>query len=290
MTDGAEPEPRAEPMAVPEAALADGSRIPVLGFGVWRIDEAATESAVATAFSTGYRLIDTAALYENERAVGRAVAAAADHGLARNDIFVTSKVWNSAQGYDSTLRAFDASMGKLGLDVLDLYLIHWPAPAQNKFVDTWKALIQLRSDGRVRSIGVSNFLPLHLDRLAAETGVVPVLNQVELHPYLQQKELRAYHAAHGIVTQAWRPIGGGRGLLDDPVIIDVAARAGASPAQTVLAWHRAMNVLTIPKSVHAERIKENFVSLSVELAAEDLARINALDRHERYGQDPAQLD
>ena len=282
--------PEMPEIIVPKRVLADGRAIPVLGFGVWRIDEAATEQAVADAFDAGYRLIDTAALYENEAAVGRAVATAVDGGIARSDIFVTSKVLNSDQGYDATLHAFDESMTKLGFDTLDLYLIHWPAPARDQYVDTWKALIRLQSEGRVTSIGVSNFLAAHIERIVGETGVAPVLNQVELHPYLQQKELRAYHAEHDIATQAWRPIGGGRGLLDDPVVRDVAGRAGCSPAQAVLAWHRAMNVLAIPKSVHRERIQENLRSLTVELPAEDLAMINSLDRRHRYGQDPATHD
>lgn len=262
---------------VPSVALSDGAAIPQLGFGVWRVDDVGAENAVGTALDAGYRMIDTASLYKNEAGVGRALRSAADRGIARDDVFITTKLGNPDQGYDTTLRAFDESMDRLGLQVLDLYLIHWPLPERGTFVDTFKAFIRLRDDGRVRSIGVSNFTAEHLDRLIGETGVTPVLNQVELHPRLQQRELRAYHAAHRIITQAWAPIGGGTGLLDDPALAGVAARNGITPAQAVLAWHLARGIVAIPKSVTPSRIKENLAAVTVTLPAAELAVIDALD-------------
>jgi 2,5-diketo-D-gluconate reductase A len=275
-------------ISVPSVTLSDGQTMPQLGFGVWRVADDVAEVAVGQALDAGYRLIDTAAMYRNETGVGRALAAAADRGVPREDVYLTTKLNNTDHGYDNALRACEASLDKLGVDVLDLYLIHWPLPARDDYVDTWKALVQLQSDGRVRSIGVSNFLPEHLERIIGETGVTPVIDQIECHPYLQQKTERAFNTEHGIHTEAWSPLGAGdNNLLEDPVLVDIAGRNGVSPAQAVLAWHLAMGNVVIPKSVTPSRILENLVSVTVPLPAEDLGLINGLDRGERTGPDPA---
>ena len=268
---------------VPNVLLNDGTSIPQLGFGVFKIDDDGAEVAVAHALEAGYRSIDTARIYDNEAGVGRAIRTS---GIARDEIYVTTKVWNDEQGHDETLRAFDASMSRLDLDVLDLYLIHWPVPALDRYVETFRALLEIRDSGRLRSVGVSNFQPDHLDRLVAETGVAPVLNQVEVHPYLQQPELRAANAAKGVATEAWSPLGRGNGVLEDPVVLGLAARHGVTPAQVVIRWHLQLGTVVIPKSVTPSRIRENFDVFGFELNADDLAAIATLDRAARVGPDP----
>ncbi len=272
---------------VPSVTLNNGVAMPQLGFGVWQVpdDEAAT--AVSTALEAGYRSIDTAAIYENERGTGRALASS---GIPREELFVTTKLWNSEQGHDSTLRAFDASLEKLGLDYVDLYLIHWPVPSKDAYVDTYRAFEKIQADGRARAIGVSNFLPDHLERLIAETSVVPAVNQIELHPQLAQAASREAHARHGIATEAWSPLGQGRGLLEVPAIVAVARKHDRTPAQVVLRWHLQLGNVVIPKSVTPSRIRENIDVFDFELDAEDLAAIAALDEGRRLGPDPAVFD
>ncbi|WKE68722.1 aldo/keto reductase [Streptomyces sp. WP-1] len=272
---------------VPPIILNNGVEMPQVGFGVWQVPDDEAEQAVGTALEAGYRSIDTAAAYGNEEGTGRAIAAS---GLPREDIFVTTKLWNSDQGYDATLRAFDTSLGKLGLDHLDLYLIHWPLPARDTYVDTYKALEKLYADGRVRAIGVSNFLPEHLRRLAEETSVVPAVNQIELHPHLQQHAAREYHAEQGIRTEAWSPLGQGKGLLEVPAIVAIAQKHNRTPAQVVLRWHVQQGTIVIPKSVTPSRIKENIEVFDFSLDAEDLAAIGALNEDRRIGPDPATFD
>lgn len=273
----------------PELAFNDGNTIPQLGYGVWQVEEALAEEVVGKAFEAGYRHIDTARIYGNEAGVGRAVAAS---GLAREDVFITTKLWNADQGYDSTLKAFDDSMARLQLETLDLYLIHWLQPKQGKYLQTWKALIELQRQGRVKSIGVSNFTVEALQEIIGETGVVPAINQVETHPYFNQARLRAFEAEQGILHQSWSPLGQGRELLEDPVLLEIAARRGATPAQVVLAWHLALGNVVIPKSVTPSRIQENWNALGVVLEEEDLEAINALDKGAdgRIGADPATAD
>ncbi|MGW2260639.1 aldo/keto reductase [Streptomyces sp. NPDC001780] len=268
---------------VPALTLNNGVKIPQLGFGVWQVPDDEATSVVATALEAGYRSIDTAAAYGNERGTGRALAAS---GIAREDLFVTTKLQNSDQGYDSTLRAFDASLDRLGLDYVDLYLIHWPMPSVDRYVDTYKAFEKIYSDGRAKAIGVSNFLPEHLDRLAKEAAVVPVLNQIELHPQLQQAESRAFHAERSILTEAWSPLGQGKGLLEVPTVVAIARKHGRTPAQAVLRWHLQLGNVVIPKSVTPSRIKENIDVFDFELDADDLAALAALDEGKRLGPDP----
>ncbi|MFI1095629.1 aldo/keto reductase [Streptomyces sp. NPDC020917] len=260
--------------------------MPQLGFGVFQVPDDETAAAVGAALDAGYRSIDTASVYGNETGVGRALAAS---GLPREELFVTTKVWNADQGHDSTLRAFDASLARLGLDHVDLYLIHWPAPAQDRYLDTWRALRALLADGRVRAIGVSNFQPAHLRRLIEDGGVVPAVNQVELHPGLQQRELRAVHAEFGIVTEAWSPLAQGA-LLDEPALAAIARKHGRTPAQVVLRWHLQLGTVVIPKSVTPARIRENLDVFGFALDDADLAAIAGLDRGLRTGPDPDTLD
>ncbi|MFE0351323.1 aldo/keto reductase [Streptomyces griseoluteus] len=272
---------------VPPIILNNGVEMPQLGFGVWQVPDDEAERAVTAALETGYRSIDTAAIYGNEEGTGKAIAAS---GVPREDLFVTTKLWNSDQGYDSTLRAFDTSLEKLGLDYLDLYLIHWPLPARDNYLDTYKAFEKLYSDGRIRAIGVSNFLPEHLERLIAETSVVPAVNQIELHPQLQQRAAREFDAEHGIATEAWSPLGQGKGLLEVPAIVAIARKHGRTPAQVVLRWHIQLGNIVIPKSVTPSRIKENIEVFDFSLDDEDLAAIGALDEDKRLGPDPATFD
>ncbi|MEW2624407.1 aldo/keto reductase [Streptomyces sp. NPDC048106] len=272
---------------VPPIILNNGVEMPQVGFGVWQVPDDEAERAVGTALEAGYRSIDTAAAYGNEEGTGRAIAAS---GLPREEVFVTTKLWNSDQGYDATLRAFDASLDKLKLDYLDLYLIHWPLPARDTYVATYKALEKLHADGRVRAIGVSNFLPEHLRRLAEETSVIPAVNQIELHPHLQQHAAREYHAEQGIRTEAWSPLGQGKGLLEVPAIVAIAQKHNRTPAQVVLRWHIQQGTIVIPKSVTQSRIKENIEVFDFSLDGEDLAAIGALNEDRRIGPDPATFD
>jgi 2,5-diketo-D-gluconate reductase A len=272
---------------VPTLRLNNGLEMPQLGFGVFLVPADEVVEPVATALDAGYRLIDTAKLYGNEEGVGRAIR---DSGLAREDVFVTTKVWNADHGYDATLRAFDESQKLLGLDVVDLYLIHWPTPQRDLYVDTWKALERLYADGRVRAIGVSNFNVPHLQRLLDETTVVPTVNQIELHPGFAQDDLRAFHERHGIVTESWSPLGRGHGLLDNPAVTSIADAHGKTPAQVVLRWHLQLGCAVIPKSTHAERIRENFDVFDVELSDDDMAALSAISEPGRIGPDPDEFN
>lgn len=270
---------------VPTITLNNGVRMPQLGFGVFQVPNGETQAAVATALEVGYRSIDTAAVYGNEQGVGRAIAAS---GLARDELFITSKVWNADQGHDETLRAFDASLAKLGLEQLDLYLIHWPTPDRDRYVATWKALERLAAEGRIRAIGVSNFEPEHLDRLVAEGSVVPAVNQVELHPALQNRRVVAADDRLGIATEAWSPLAQGA-VLDDPAITTIAAAHGRTPAQVVLRWHLQQGRIVIPKSVTPARIAENFDVFGFSLAKSELDAIDGLERDGRTGPHPAEF-
>ncbi len=263
----------------------DGHSIPQLGLGVYKVADAVAADTVQVALESGYRHLDTATLYENERGVGQGVARS---GVDRAEIFVTTKVWNDQHGYDQTMRAFDESLTKLGLDYVDLYLIHWPAPRQDKYLDTYRALEALRADGRARSIGVSNFHTHHLDRLLQNTAVVPVVNQVELHPWLPQTAVRAYDAAHGILTEAWSPLARGR-AIGNPLLDEIGAKHGRSAAQVVLRWHVELGNVVIPKSVTPERIRANLDVFDFALDEEDRSRIASLDSGERTGKDPDDL-
>ena len=260
----------------PTLPFNDGRSIPQLGLGVWQVADDVAAQCVQTAIEAGYRHVDTAAIYENERGVGDGIHAS---GVERDELFVTTKLWNSEQGFDATMRAFNTSCELLRLDEIDLYLIHWPAPINGeRYVESWRAMVELRASGRARSVGVSNFHAPHLERLIEETGTVPVINQVELHPYFQQQELRALHAAHGIVTESWSPLGQGGELLADRVIVEIAEAHGVMPAQVVIRWHIEHGLVTIPKSQHAERIRANFDVFGFELSSGELERIDGLDR------------
>jgi diketogulonate reductase-like aldo/keto reductase len=274
-------------MTVPNVILNNGIEIPQLGYGVFKVPQDETRQAVSRALAAGYRHIDTAKLYDNEEGVGQAIA---DSGLDRDEIFVTTKLWNDDQGHDAALLAFDASMKRLGLDVLDLYLIHWPLPGKDLYVDTWRALEELYHDGRIRAIGVSNFQPDHLRRLVDETDVVPVINQVELHPYLQQADVRETGAELGVATEAWSPIAKGGELLKDEVVTRLAEKHRKTPAQIVLRWHIQIANVVIPKSVTPSRIEENIDVFDFALDDEEMAAIAGLDRGERTGPDPDQMN
>ncbi|GAA1359191.1 aldo/keto reductase [Arthrobacter rhombi] len=273
----------------PVITFNDGNTIPQLGYGVWKVKDDVAEKVVGLAFEAGYRHIDTARIYGNEAGVGRAVA---NSGLDPKDLFITTKVWNSDQGYQQTLDAFDASMERMGLETLDLFLIHWLQPKQGKHVETWKALVELQKSGRVRSIGVCNFTVEALQEIEEATGVAPAIHQVETHPYFPQAALRDYEASRGIVHQSWSPLGQGSDLLTHQVLADIAAKHGATVAQVVIAWHLALGNVVIPKSETPSRIVENWESLGVTLDDDDIAAINGLDRGDegRIGADPAVSD
>ncbi len=273
---------------VPDVTFHDGRTIPQLGLGVWQVPDDIAADAVRVALEAGYRHVDTARIYANERGVGEGIRAS---DVARDDVFVTTKLWNSDQGdLDAVRPALEASLERLRFDAVDLYLIHWAAPARDQFVASWTALVQLHEEGLARSIGVSNFHEAHLERVIEATGVVPAINQVELHPYFQQRELRAVHERLGIATQAWSPLGQGGELLRDPVIAGIAEEVGGgvTPAQVVLRWHLQRGIVTIPKSQHAGRIAENFDVFGFELDERQLAAIDDLDRGPsgRIGPDP----
>jgi diketogulonate reductase-like aldo/keto reductase len=267
---------------LPRIELNDGASIPQLGFGVYLVPAEDAARVVGEALEIGYRSVDTAWGYFNEEGVGRAIR---DSGLARDEIHVTTKVWNSYQGRRKTLESFEISMENLGLDRLDLLLVHWPAPANDLYVETWETFVELRESGRVTSIGVSNFEPEHLGRIIEATGVVPALNQVELHPYLQQRTVRDFHDLHGIATEAWGPIARGR-VVDDPVLQRIGDAHGKSPVQVTLRWELQHGIVTIPKSEHRDRIAANFEVFDFELSPEEMAAIDGLDRGERTGPDP----
>ena len=276
--------------AVPTLQLATGGTIPQLGFGVFQIEPGDTAKAVATALEIGYRHIDTAEMYGNEKQVGEAIKAS---GISRDEIFVTSKLNNGFHEPDEARRAFGETLDKLGLEQIDLFLIHWPLPTlyDGGYADTWQTLVDFHHEGRARSIGVSNFQVKHLDRLASETDVVPAVNQIEIHPFFGNEEVRAYDEEHGIVTEAWSPIAQGA-VLDDPTITEIAKRVGKSPAQVTLRWHVQRGDVIFPKSVTAERIRENFEIFDFELETADMAAITGLDKGEagRTGPNPDSFD
>ena len=267
----------------PHVTFNDGRSIPQLGLGVWKTPDDVAVEAVSTALQTGYRHIDTAAVYQNEDGVGKGMKAS---GIVREDIFLTTKVWNDDQGFDETLRAMDASLKRLGTDYVDLYLIHWPSAYRGKYVETWKALIRLKEEGKAKSIGVSNFEGTYIDDLIAETGVTPAINQIQLHPLFQQRSMRARHEKLGVITESWSPLGQGK-LLEDPTISAIAARHGKTAAQVIIRWHLDLGLVVIPKSVTPSRIVENFNVFDFTLSDEEKAAIAALDAADgRIGSDP----
>lgn len=273
-------------MTVPNIEFHNGVSIPQLGFGVFQVPPPETKAAVTTALEAGYRHIDTAKIYGNEEGVGEAVA---ESDIARDDLFITTKLWNTDQGYDSTLKAFETSIGLLGLDYVDLYLIHWPTPAKDTFVDTWRAFEKLYADERVRAIGVSNFRAEDLQRLLDAGLSVPVINQIELHPQLVQDELRTFHAKHGIATEAWSPLAQGK-VFGEQALVDIAEAHGKSPAQIVIAWHLALGNVVIPKSVTPSRIAENIDVFDIELSDAEISAITALNADSRIGPDPGEFN
>jgi diketogulonate reductase-like aldo/keto reductase len=273
--------------SIPLVSFRDGAEIPQVGFGVFLVPPEETMAAVSSALEVGYRHIDTAAAYRNERAVGEAIDRS---GLAREDIFLTTKCWNSDQGYDEALAACRTSLDELGTDYLDLYLIHWPTPARDRYVDTWRAFEKLRADGLARQIGVSNFQVPHLERLMDVTDTVPAINQIEMHPWLQQRELRAFHAEHGIVSEAWSPIARGGEHLANPQIVRIARKHNVSPAQVILRWHLDLGNVIIPKSVRPERMASNLDLFGIRLDADDHEAIAALDSGLRVGPDPDEFN
>jgi 2,5-diketo-D-gluconate reductase A len=272
--------------SVPDVRLNNGVMIPQLGYGVFRVPNEETVRAVRTAIECGYRSFDTASLYGNEAGVGEALA---NCGVPREKLFVTTKLWNDDQGYESTLRAVEASLRRLRLDYVDLYLIHWPKPAQDRYVETWRAFEKLHTDGRAHAIGVSNFQVAHLQRLLDETDVVPAVNQVELHPDLQQARLRRFHARHDIVTEAWSPLGEGR-AFGHPVVVELARRHGRSVAQIVLRWHVQLGNVVIPKSTTLSRVRENIAVFDFGLSDAEMASLGGLETGTRLGPDPDNQD
>jgi 2,5-diketo-D-gluconate reductase A len=273
--------------SIPSLTFNDGHRIPQFGLGVYLTPDPDMPAVLKTAFAAGYRHIDTAAIYRNEAGVGRGIA---EFGIARDELFVTTKLWNADQGYDSALRALDSSLMKLRLDHVDLYLIHWPCPGNGRFVESWKALVEAQRSGKARSIGVSNFRIEDLQRIIDDTGVLPAANQVELHPWLQQHELRDFHARHGIVTEAWSPLAQGGELLTDPALQALAAKHGKTRAQIVLRWHVQSGLVVFPKSANPARIRENIDVFDFALDDAEMAAIARLDAGKRIGPDPATLN
>jgi 2,5-diketo-D-gluconate reductase A len=271
---------------VPDITLNNGVRIPQLGFGVFKVPPAETRAATRAALEVGYRHIDTAEMYGNERGVGEAVR---DSGLDRDEVFVTSKLDNGFHAYDAALAAFDRTLAELGFDHVDLFLIHWPLPRVGDFVETWRAMEAIEESGRARAVGVSNFQPHHLDRVLAETSVVPAINQVEVHPFLVQEDVRAYDTKHGIATEAWSPLARGK-VVDDATIRAIAEAHGRTPAQVTIRWHLQRGDVVIPKSVTRSRIEENFAVFDFELGDDELAAITALDRGQRTGPDPDRVN
>ena len=276
-------------MDIPQIVLNDDNVIPQLGLGVWQAkDGEEVKQAVLSALKAGYRLIDTAAIYGNEEGVGKAIR---ESGVAREELFITTKLWNGDQGHDATLKAFDSSLEKLGLEYIDLYLIHWPVPQYGKYVETWKALGELKASGKVKSIGVCNFNIDHLEKILNESDIVPAVNQIELHPRLQQRELREFCENHGIKIESWSPIGGSGGdLLHDPTLQIIADKHKKSAAQIVIRWHIQLGLIVIPKSVHEERIVQNADVSNFELDNDDMAKISALNTDTRRGPDPATMN
>ena len=267
---------------IPRISLRGSETIPQLGFGVFQVPRAETAEVVTRALTAGYRHIDTAAAYRNEAGVGQGLHAS---GLDRSEVFITTKLWNDDQGYDEAKRALHASLGRLELDYVDLYLIHWPVPAHDRYVETWRAFIDMRDEGLIRTIGVSNFQPAHLRRVIAETGQTPAINQIELHPYLQQRGLRREHEELGILTEAWSPLAQGA-ALDDPAILEIARSHERTPAQVVIRWHLQTGNVVIPKSVTPERIEQNFDVFDFGLSDAEMRAIDELDAGRRTGPDP----
>ncbi|MET7478393.1 aldo/keto reductase [Streptomyces sp. NPDC005648] len=269
-------------VSIPTHTLNDGTRLPAIGLGTWPMSDAEAERAVAEALGQGYRLVDTATNYRNEHGVGLGVSRS---GVPREEVVVTTKLPGRHHGYEETLASFEESRRRLGLDYVDLYLIHWPLPRVDKYVDSWRAMIKLREDGLVRSIGVSNFTPGHIERLEKETGVLPSVNQIELHPLFPQEELRAFHSAKGIVTESWSPLGRGTDLLNDPVLVQISEAFGVTPGQVVLRWHTQLGAVPVPKSSDPERQRHNLDVYGFELGPEQLRAVS--DRaHRRLGGDP----
>ena len=268
-----------------KTSLRDGSQIPSIGFGVFLIPNSEVVAAVSTALACGYRHLDTASIYKNEEGVGEAVLAS---NLPRKDIFITTKIWNDDQGTGKTKAACFASLDRLGLDYLDLALIHWPVPGRGLYVDTWRELIDLRDKGHIKSIGVSNFNPDHLEAIIQATGEVPVVNQIECHPWLQQSVLRTFHANLGIVTQSWSPLGRGK-LLNEPIIKAIATKHNSTEAQVIIAWHLKVGNVVIPKSITPSRIQENYQASKINLDSDDISQILKLDAGIRVGPDPLQF-
>lgn len=268
---------------VPSVTLNNGVAMPQVGFGMSKVPDHAAAAVVETALREGYRSVDTASVYGNEAGTGRGLAAS---GVPREELFVTTKLWTADQDRDAAIRALDASLRRLRLGYVDLYLIHWPAPALGRYVPAWRALEKILAEGRARAIGVSNFQPAHLRALLDATGTAPAVNQIELHPWLQQRPLRAFHAEHGIVTEAWSPLGQGRGLLGEPALATIAAKHRVSPAQVVLRWHLHHGHVVIPKSASRDRLRQNLDLFSFALDADDLAAIGVLENGRRLGPDP----
>ena len=267
--------------------LNNGLDIPQLGYGVWKVPNEEAETAVGQALEAGYRLIDTAKVYGNELGVGEALAAC---HVPRADLFITTKVWNADHGYENTLKAFDVSLEKLGLDYVDLYLIHWPTPEFDMYVDTYKALEKLYKSGRTKAIGVCNFDIEHLQRIIDECEVMPAVNQVECHPYLQQTELKDFCKKHGILLEAYSPLMNGTKVLEDPVILEIANQYGKTPAQVILRWHLQSDIAVIPKTVTPSRMDENLNVFDFELSSDDLDKIAKLDRNERHNAVPSEMN